>query len=257
MNLCVNALDAMAGRGTLILGTRNLDARWVEVLVQDDGCGMTPEVLAKALDPFFTTKPVGKGTGLGLAMVYSIVQAHHGQLELESEPGRGTRVRMRFPACAAPGPQPEPSQAPAAQVRPGAMNVLLVDDDELIQGSIQALLEVLGHASVPAPTGEAALALLEAGLEPDLVILDMNMPGLGGAGTLPRLRALRPDLPVLLATGRADQAALDLIEAHPPAVLLSKPFGMKDLQRHLEQLRRNPRWGIHTAGPAEAGKAAW
>ena len=89
--------------------------------------------------------------------------------------------------------------------------MLLVDDDELIQSTMQAMLEVLGHSVVAASSGEEALAKLEAGFQPDAVILDMNMPGLGGAGTLPRLRALRPTVPVLLATGRADQAALNLI----------------------------------------------
>jgi CheY-like chemotaxis protein len=114
-----------------------------------------------------------------------------------------------------------------------ALHVLLVDDDELIQCSIEPLLEVMGHRVSLVSSGEAALATLEAGLQPDLVILDMNMPGLGGAGTLPRLRALRPSVPVLLATGRADQRAQDLVAAHPHVTLLSKPFSMEDLQQHL------------------------
>ena len=87
-----------------------------------------------------------------------------------------------------------------------------------------------------APSGEEALALLEAGLEPDLVILDMNMPGLGGAGTLPRLRGLRPKVPVLLSTGRADQVALTLASAHPGVTLMSKPFGLRELQTHIESI---------------------
>jgi CheY-like chemotaxis protein len=115
--------------------------------------------------------------------------------------------------------------------------VLLIDDDDLIQSSVQAILEFLGYAAVKiAPSGEAALALLEAGFEPDLVILDMNMPGLGGIGTLPRLRALRPEVPVLLATGRVDQTALTLASAHPGVTLLAKPFGLRELQKHLESL---------------------
>lgn len=110
----------------------------------------------------------------------------------------------------------------------------VVDDDELIQSSMHAILEILGHAATTAASGEEALAKLEAGLDPDVVILDMNMPGLGGAGTLPRLRILRPAVPILLSTGRADQTALNLIEAHPHVTLLSKPFGMRELQKHLE-----------------------
>ncbi len=112
-----------------------------------------------------------------------------------------------------------------------------MDDDELIQSSTQALLERLGHTVVTAAqSGEEALAMLEAGLEPGLVILDMNMPGLGGVGTLPRLRALRPRLPVLLATGRIDQTALTLASAHPGVTLLSKPFGLKELQKHIDNI---------------------
>ena len=234
MNLCVNAVDAMAGAGRLTLRTRNVDPDGVEVQVQDTGCGMTREVLAKALDPFFTTKGVGRGTGLGLSIVYSTVKAHQGRLELESEPGRGTLVRVRFPGCkpAGPGPGPASPDLAGPQAR---LNVLLVDDDELVLQSLQAVLEVLGHTVAVAASGEEALARL-ATFEPNAVILDLNMPGLGGAGTLPRLRALRPAVHVLLATGRADQTALDLVEAYPGVTLLSKPFDLGTLRDHLDRL---------------------
>jgi CheY-like chemotaxis protein len=116
------------------------------------------------------------------------------------------------------------------------LNVLAVDDDELIQCTMQALLEILGHRVTIATCGEDALAKIQAGFEPDVVILDMNMPGLGGAGTLPRLRILRPQLPVLLATGRVDQAASDLATAYPFVTLLPKPYRKEDLQRCLESL---------------------
>ena len=236
MNLCVNAVDAMPEKGRLTLRTRNLDQDWVEVEVGDTGSGMSKEVLAKALDPFFTTKEVGKGTGLGLSMVYSTVKAHRGQLDIQSECGLGTLVRMRFPATQ-PGPQrSEPSAAAGRLLAPSAMSVLLVDDDDLVQSSSRALLEVLGHEVVSALCGEEALARLEAGYRPDAVILDMNMPGLGGAGTLPRLRQLQPFLPVFLATGRVDQSALALVAAHPCVTLLSKPFDLSELRKHLQAL---------------------
>jgi CheY-like chemotaxis protein len=233
MNLCVNAVDAMPENGTLTLRTRNVDEAWIEIEVADTGTGMSTEVLEKALDPFFTTKAHGKGTGLGLSIAYSTVMAHRGQMELESEPGHGTRVKLRFPASASQlrNLEASPETQGAPTVTP--LKVLLVDDDELIQSSMQAILEVLGHSVTSTRSGEEALAALEAGCAPDVVILDLNMPGLGGAGTLPRLRALRPTLPILLATGRADQTALDLIQAHPHVTLLSKPFSMKDLQKHL------------------------
>ena len=111
-----------------------------------------------------------------------------------------------------------------------------MDDDDLIRISVQMLLEVLGHQVTSAASGEEALGMLEAGLESELVILDMNMPGLGGTGTLPRLRALRPKVPVFLSTGRTDQAALNLASAHPGVTLVSKPFGLRELQTHLESL---------------------
>jgi signal transduction histidine kinase/CheY-like chemotaxis protein/ABC-type amino acid transport substrate-binding protein len=243
MNLCVNAVDAMGEGGTLTLRSRNLGDDQVEIQVRDNGSGMPREVLDKALDPFFTTKKAGKGTGLGLSMAYSTVKAHHGQLELQSEPGRGTCVLMRFPAAvpaaAAAAPAAETRVAPAGR----GLDILLVDDDELIQTATEALLEILGHRTRVAASGEAALRELES-FRPDLVILDMNMPGLGGAGTLPRIRALLPAVPVLLATGRADQAAMDLIAAHQGVTLLSKPFSMAELNRHLAAVAR-PGTGLH------------
>jgi CheY-like chemotaxis protein len=236
MNLCVNAVDAMPDNGTLTLRTRNVDPRWIEVVVEDTGTGMPTEILEKAFDPFFTTKEVGKGTGLGLSMVYTAVKANRGRLEILSEPGKGTRVMMRFPVCEGQLQGPEPSRPAVALAPRGAMKVLLVDDDELIQISMQAILETLGHRVDIAQSGEEALARLGTGLEVDVVILDMNMPGLGGAGTLPLLRTLRPALPVLLATGRTDQTALNLASAHPGVLLLPKPFGMKELQKHFEAI---------------------
>jgi CheY-like chemotaxis protein len=187
------------------------------------------------MEPFFTTKAMGKGTGLGLSMVYSTVKAHGGQLALQSEPGQGTQVTMRFPPCAAGAQAPEPRPDQRAAV-PGGLNVLMVDDDELVQSSMQTTLESLGHTATMAANGEEALARLEHGLRPDVVILDMNMPGLGGEGTLPRLRGLCPGLPILLATGRVDQAALHLAQAHPRVTLLSKPFSKQELKQQLERL---------------------
>ena len=116
--------------------------------------------------------------------------------------------------------------------------VLVVDDDELIQSSMGTILQTMGHEVLTTPGGEQALAAIEAGFEPDVVILDMNMPGLGGIGTLPRLRSLLPCAPVLLSSGRTDQSALDLARAHPFVTLLPKPFTIQDLQRCLESLEK-------------------
>jgi len=243
MNLCVNAVDAMPEQGTLTLRTRNVDNDWAEVVVEDNGQGMSGEILAKAMDPFFTTKAVGKGTGLGLPMVYTTVRAHHGQLDIQSVPGRGTRVRMRFPACITVGSRhnsvsalpPESREAGAlpSHSAKDALTVLVVDDDEMIRASLQALLDHLGHTIILARSGEEALAKLEAKFEPDIVILDMNMPGLGGFKTLPLLRSLLPTVPIILATGRVDQAAIDLASAYPFVSLLPKPFTIGELKGYL------------------------
>ena len=236
MNLCVNAVDAMGGAGTLTLRTRNAPGPWVELQVEDTGHGMPKEVLAKALDPFYTTKPQGKGTGLGLSMVYSTVKAHQGELDLRSEVGQGTCVSLRFPVVEPQRPEPGPAPAAAAQDPGRPLAILVVDDDEFIQMSTEILLDLMGHTVTVVASGEAALQKLEEGYQPDVVILDMNMPGLGGEGTLPRLRLLRPDLPVILATGRADQAALDLVTSQPHVTLLPKPFTMATLRNHCQGL---------------------
>ena len=232
MNLCVNAVDAMPSQGILRLRTRNLGEDQVEIEVEDTGHGMPPEVLAKALDPFFTTKETGKGTGLGLSMAYRCVEAHRGRMRIQSEPGRGTCIRIVLPACRPATPLPLAQAPDAARDATHRLKVLLVDDDELIKKSTQMLIEILGHTVVTVSSGEEGLLALEEGALPDLVILDMNMPGLGGAGTMPLLRARHPAIPVLLATGRVDQEALDLVARDPMAALLPKPFGIEDLKAH-------------------------
>ncbi len=236
MNICINAVDAMPGGGVLTLRTRNAGNGWVEVAVEDTGTGMAPDILDKALDPYFTTKEHGKGTGLGLSRVYSTVKAHRGRMEIQSTPGEGTRVILGFPACLPTPPRSGPAEAVAPDAHPAGFRVLVVDDDELIQTTLGMLLEALGHEAVAVESGEEALAKLETGFQPDLVILDMNMPGIGGSGTLPRLRGLRPALPVLLATGRADEATVDLVAATPGVSLLSKPFSMNDLRTQIASI---------------------
>ena len=236
LNLCLNAVDAMPHGGRLLLRTRNHPAGWVELAVQDSGSGMSREVLEKALDPFFTTKPVGKGTGLGLSIVYGTMKAHQGTMDLMSEPGQGTTVTLRFPAAESADLEDRRPTHPTIAAATRSLDVLLVDDDELIRSTLGPVIQCLGHRPMLAETGEVALERLAAGHLPHAVILDMNMPGLGGQGTLPRLRALHPDLPVLLATGRVDQAALDLARDFPGVTLIPKPFSIGDLKGHLDAI---------------------
>jgi CheY-like chemotaxis protein/anti-sigma regulatory factor (Ser/Thr protein kinase) len=234
VNLCVNSVDAMPLGGTLTLRTRN-DCKGILLLeVADTGHGMPKEVQDRALDPFFTTKPQGKGTGLGLPIVYGTVKAHLGRMEIQSEPGQGTRVLIRFPASGPPRREPQDLATLIPLTARKSLNVLLVDDDDLILNSIRSVLESLGHNASLASGGERALAMLEAGYTPDVIILDMNMPGLDGAATLPRIRVLRPEVPVLLSTGRPDLASMKLVASHPGVTLMPKPYNNADLQRNLE-----------------------
>ena len=237
MNLAVNAVDAMPEHGVLTFRTRNVEPAGVEVLVEDTGSGMPEAVLAKALEPFYTTKKAGKGTGLGLSLVHTTVAAHHGQLDIRSQVGQGTQVKLTFPAAGAGVPAPAPDPAAPARQLPAApaLEVLVVDDDDLFLRSTQAILALAGYAVTCAVSGEQALAHLEQGHRPGVVLLDLNMPGLGGEGTLPRLRALLPEVPVLLTTGSAEPEVLARLAALPRVTLLTKPFAMKEL---LEELRR-------------------
>jgi PAS domain S-box-containing protein len=235
MNLCVNACDAMPGGGTLRLETRRLPAGHVEMAVQDTGEGMLPEVQVKALEPFFTTKAAGKGTGLGLSIVHTTVKAHGGTVALHSVPGQGTRIALAFPTLETPAPACQaPAATPAQSARPLAL--LLVDDDELIRLTLPLLLATLGHQIQVASDGSEALARLQDGLVADLVILDLNMPGLSGLETLERLRQLRPELPVLLASGFWDPAVAATISRFQRVACLDKPFRPEDLQRAMASI---------------------
>ncbi len=139
------------------------------------------------------------------------------------------------------GASPEPVQGelnpqdPIAPAGMGQPRILHVDDDALMRDTMGTMLCFLGYDPVMASSGEEALATLATGLRPAMVILDMNMPGLGGAATLPRLRALLPDLPILIATGRVDETVRHLLRCHPKVGLMPKPFHLRDLRRHLSE----------------------
>jgi PAS domain S-box-containing protein len=239
MNLCVNAVDAMPGGGTLRLRTRRLPGGGLQLSVKDTGTGMSPETLEKAMEPFFTTKPMGKGTGLGLSMVFGTMKAHGGTLELRSILGEGTEAILIFPGVSQPAlEESRPAEPPRERKegRGSGLSILLVDDDELIRASVGPMLELLGHKVHLAEGGQAALDLLEAGLEVDLVILDMNMPGLNGAETLARLLARRPHQTVLLASGYSDQDITQLMDGRPRVHSLRKPFSIHELKETLANL---------------------
>ena len=232
MNLCMNAADAMAPGGILTIRTRRPGEGLVEVWVEDTGEGMPQEVVRKAMEPFFTTKPSGKGTGLGLSMVLNAALAHGGTLALQSEPGKGTRAILQFPEAKA-------SQVPAAPETPPRvppLSILMVDDDELLRASVPTMLRMLGHHVETVDGGAAALAWLDAGGRADLVLLDVNMPGMGGLEALRGIRARKAGLPVLLATGYLEADVEEALAEDPLVRVLGKPFTLVGIQRQFLEL---------------------
>ncbi|HEX9080838.1 MAG TPA: ATP-binding protein, partial [Holophagaceae bacterium] len=237
MNLCVNAVDAMPHGGTVTLSTRAAAGGGLELRVRDTGEGMSDEVARRALEPFFTTKPRGKGTGLGLAMAYGTLKAHGGDLEIHSRPGAGTEIVLKFPASRVQRHDPA-GEAPEAEREPirRRLRILLVDDDDLVRESVVSMLQAMGHHVETSSGGLEALRRFESGLSVDLVILDMNMPGMTGAEVLPRLLALRPGLPVLMASGYRDEHLAALIAPHPQVLSLAKPFTFEEIREKLGRM---------------------
>lgn len=213
LNLAINARDAMPGGGILTIAARNEvtvgdtrlpPGRYVRLTLRDTGEGMDAETLARATEPFFTTKGTGKGTGLGLSMVYGMVEQLGGQLILHSNPGEGTTVELWLPAADQHAAADEPGTAPRVIEQSPMLTILAVDDDALVLANTRAMLEDLGHTVVVAYSGEQALERLERTPAIDLVITDHAMPKMTGTDLAKSIRARRPGLPIILATGYAE-----------------------------------------------------
>lgn len=230
LNLVVNARDAMPDGGTISIRAEVVHALehvdlaagdYVRVSVVDTGQGMNATTLSKAMEPFFTTKELGKGTGLGLSMVHGLALQLNGALRLDSEVGRGTRAQLWLPVTSQASPEPPPieaapqdSEAPAKGV-----TILLVDDDPLISNSTAYLLEDLGHEVIEANSGASALEVLKSGKKIDLLITDYSMPKMTGMQLASAARELRPDLPIVIATGYADLpsgTSMDIVRLRKP-----------------------------------------
>ncbi len=237
LNLAINARDAMPDGGTLTVATglsREPDSidieagDYVRIAVADTGQGMTAEVAARAVEPFFSTKPLGKGTGLGLAQVYGIVRQSGGTLRIESREGEGTVVSLLLPRAEGGEEESEAEgtggHVPAAQA--GA-RVLVVDDDADVREFLADSLVSLGHRVETLAGAEQALEALESGI-PDLMLIDFAMPGMNGAELAREVRARFPGLPIVFVTGFAET---DQIEAACGAEVpvLRKPFGIDEL----------------------------
>ncbi|RTL48695.1 MAG: PAS domain-containing sensor histidine kinase [Bradyrhizobiaceae bacterium] len=235
LNLVVNSRDAMPAGGAITISARTEDVaetiaglvragRYVCLSVSDTGEGMDEATLARAMEPFFTTKGVGKGTGLGLSMVHGLAEQFGGRFVLQSQLHGGTRAEIWLPAAASAATAMATAPAQAA-ARGRSLNVLAVDDDGLVLMNTAAMLEDLGHTVFEASSGRQALAILQERDNIDLVITDQAMPVMTGSQLAEAIRAQRPDLPIILATGYAEiPQGKDL--ALPK---LAKPFLQEDL----------------------------
>ena len=206
--------------------------RYVELAVSDEGQGMTPEVSAHIFEPFFTTKAVGKGTGLGLAMVYGTVRQSGGFISVESEVGRGSTFRLRFPIARDPDPAPAGAavQTPTA-VPAGAPLVLVVEDEAAVRNLVVMSLENRGYRVLHASSGHEALAVIRAEAQPvDLLVTDANMPGMSGIELVAALVPDRPDLQVIIMSGYIEELP-KLVGLGEQVTLLPKPFTPKTLRQ--------------------------
>jgi signal transduction histidine kinase len=245
LNLAINARDAMPDGGRITIETANkwLDDRaarerdltpgqYLSLCVTDTGTGMTPEVQARAFDPFYTTKPLGEGTGLGLSMIYGFARQSGGQVRIYSEPGMGSTLCIYLPRHY--GPAADDGAEAAAQPDPlhaeGERTVLVVDDEPTIRMLVIEVLDELGYVTLEAGDGTAALRLLASGVRPDLLVTDVGLPGqMNGRQVADAALALLPELKVLFITGYAENAVIGNGQLDPNMALTTKPFTMEAL----------------------------
>ncbi len=247
INLAVNARDAMPSGGTLSIDVSNVEVpssaahadlqpgRYVQVVVTDTGVGMTEEVQAHLFEPFFTTKEAGRGTGLGLPMVYGALKQHGGWLEVASEVARGTTVKVYLPATdASPSSEPRPV-ARSSQQR--LASILLVEDDTKVGAFAKTVLTLRGHTVHTFSRGDAALAALPT-LEPrpELLITDVVMPGMDGGTLAERVRQALPGLPVLFVSGYTPSAIAQRGLPFEGSELLAKPYSAEQLAERAQEL---------------------
>ena len=254
LNIAVNARDAMPNGGRLDISScwadprqlqdrprEVLQTRYVEIRVSDTGVGMSEDVRRRALEPFFTTKPAGQGTGLGLSQVYGVMRESAGSVRLESTPMRGTTVCLVLPAATL-----EPVRAAAVQPTITAANsrsnprahILVVDDDEQVRGFMADALQALGYGVTESADLLAALRILES-RRFDLLVADFAMPEMNGAQLGHAVQDKQPGLPVLIVSGYADSAAIEAVLGS--AQFLRKPFEMAQLAEAVAEMLERSR----------------
>lgn len=249
LNLVINARDAMPQGGTLTISTKRVDLDaaycadhpdavagvYADIAVIDTGVGMDAQTLEHLFEPFFTTKEQGRGTGLGLAVVYGIVKQHNGWIEVASAPGRGTRLDILLPLVAvSESPQAE-SSVRALPV--GHETILLAEDEELLRKLTTSVLESLGYRVVACADGQEVMERFAA--DPagfDMLLLDMVMPRLSGIQAYETIVALRPDVPVLFVTGYNSETGVSPFMPRAGRHLLAKPFAVASLARKVREV---------------------
>jgi CheY-like chemotaxis protein len=249
MNLGVNARDAMPKGGALLIETQNITlhsgiknknpelkpGEYVLLTISDTGIGMDPKTMRRIFEPFFTTKGPGQGTGLGLATVYGIVKGHKGQISCFSEPGKGAWFNIYLPIC-----QQIPQIEKKAQIEDrhlrGSETILVVDDEPSILEAAASILSRYGYTPLTASCGEEGLEIIEN--KPNsvkLVVLDLNMPGMGGEKCLEMLLELNKKLKVIIASGYSAQAQARESISKGAYGFLGKPYRLKDLLKNIRE----------------------
>jgi CheY-like chemotaxis protein len=249
MNLCVNARDAMPQGGLLTISASNviIDAskmpekaavkggHFVLISVADTGTGMPPEIIGRIFDPFFSTKGIGNGTGLGLSTVLGIVRSHGGFMDVESRVGAGTEFRLYFPsAVVAPKAQ---ALAPEPVIQNGGgRSIMVIDDEESIRVAAEGLLDAYGYKPIVSADGSMALVAFHTGAELiDAVVVDLMLPGLQGPEIVRRLRQIKPDVRIVAMSGiEGDQGGLH--DEPGKLILLKKPMSGPELLRAIERV---------------------
>ncbi|MDX2261318.1 MAG: PAS domain-containing protein [Gemmatimonadales bacterium] len=244
-NLCTNARDAMDGHGTIIIETGPSaigpdDPRihlgmtpgpYARIAVRDNGVGMDRRTLARIFDPFFTTKPAGVGTGLGMSMVYGLMQAHGGAVEVDSTPGQGTAVALYFPVLPEESPQPTPGtpRSPLATLR-GTETILLVEDEPAIRRVAAIALRKMGYVVLEAADGQEGIEVHRAHLPGvDIIVTDLVMPRMGGRQMVDVLRAEGVQVPVVVMSGYDSEGDLGGRDLPTGVLFLQKPWTLSDL----------------------------
>ncbi|QPF88806.1 CHASE3 domain-containing protein [Bradyrhizobium commune] len=241
LNMAINARDAMPNGGKLLLETRrveldeayaqaNADVRpgpYVMLAVSDTGIGMPPDVQEKAFEPFFTTKEIGKGSGLGLSMVYGFVKQSGGHIKIYSEAGHGTTIKLYLPPGAG---MVEVATAAAPQAEGGAETIFVVEDDPLVRNFVTAQLQSLGYKTIAAADSKTALQLIEGGQAFDLLFTDVVIPGgMSGRELAEKVAKMRPGAKVLYTSGYTDNAIVHHGKLDDGVMLLTKPYRRNQL----------------------------